>query len=77
MAYREYDKKSKLATFGECPPDVNMVEAKDELRSDLVKESWMDPIVDYLKNSKEPEDKNQASKLQIQAARYTLVDGGL
>ena len=29
-AYGEYDKKSKLTTAGECPPDVNMVEAEDE-----------------------------------------------
>ena len=54
-----------------------MVEAKDELRSDLLKESSMDPIVHYLNNSKELEDKNQARKLQIKVARYTLLDGGL
>ena len=34
----------------------------------------MDLIVDYLRNSKEPEDKNQARKLRIKAARYTLLD---
>ena len=54
-----------------------MVEVKDDMKSDLVEESWMDPIIDYLKNSKEPEDKNQARKLRIKAARYTLLDGGL
>ena len=37
----------------------------------------MEPIVNYLKNSKEPEDKNQAIKLWIKAAKYTLLDGGL
>ena len=37
----------------------------------------MDPIVDYLKNIKELEDKNQARKLRIKAARYTLLDEGL
>ena len=76
-AYREYDKKSKLTTASDHPPDVNMVEAKEDLKSDLVEESWMDPIIDYLKNSKEPEDKNQARKLLIKAAKYTLLDGGL
>ena len=35
------------------------------------------PVIDYLKNSKEPEDKNQARKLRIKAARYTLLEGGL
>ena len=58
-------------------PDVNMVEAKEDLKSDLTEESWMDPIIDYLKNGKEPGDKNQARKLRIKAARYTLLEGGL
>ena len=34
----------------------------------------MDPIVDYLKNCKEPEDKSQARKLRIKAVRYTHLD---
>ena len=34
----------------------------------------MDLIVDYLKNCKEPEHKNQAIKLRIKATRYTLLD---
>ena len=42
-----------------------MVEAEDESESGMVKESWMDPIIDYLKNCKEPEDKSQARKLRI------------
>ena len=53
-----------------------MVEAKEDLKSDLTEESWMDPIIDYLKNSKEPGDKNQATKLWIKAAIYTLLEGG-
>ena len=51
-----------------------MVEAEDELGSNTLKESWMDPIIDYLKNCKEPEDKNQDRKLRIKAAIYTLLD---
>ena len=62
-AYGEYDKKSKLTTIDDHPPDVNMVEAMEDLKSDLSEESWMDPIIDYLKNNKDPEDKNQARKL--------------
>ena len=34
----------------------------------------MDPIVDYLKSCKEPDDKNQAKNLRIKAIRYTLLD---
>ena len=34
----------------------------------------MDQIVDYLRNYKEPEDKSQARKLKIKAAKYTLLD---
>ncbi|KAL5570185.1 hypothetical protein UlMin_026760 [Ulmus minor] len=37
----------------------------------------MDPIIDYLKICKVPEDKNQARRLRIKAARYTLLDGVL
>ena len=47
---------------------------EDESESEALKENWMDRIVDYLKNCKEPEDKNQARKLRIKAARYTLLD---
>ena len=37
----------------------------------------MYPLIDYLKNSGKPEDKSQARKLRIKAARYTLLDEGL
>ena len=57
-AYGEYDKKSKSTTASNHLPDVNMVEAMEDLKSDSVEESWMDPIIDYLKSNKEPEDKN-------------------
>ena len=42
-----------------------------------MEESWMDPLINYLKNSKEPKDKSQARNLRIKAARYTLLDGRL
>ena len=38
------------------------------------KESWMTPIVSYLKNGKLPEGKDEAKKLRIRAARYVLID---
>ena len=76
-AYGEYDKKSKLTTVDDHPPNVNMVEAIEDLRFNLTENSWMDPIIDYLKNGKEPGDKNQARKLRIKDARYAILEGGL
>ena len=37
-------------------------------------ESWMTPIVSYLKDGKLPEGKDEAKKLRIRAARYVLID---
>ena len=37
-------------------------------------ESWMDPILAYIRDSTLPEDKRQAKKLKYRAARYTLLD---
>ena len=73
-AYGEYDKKNKFTIAGEYPPEVNMIEAEDESGPEAKKESWMDPIIDYQKICKEPEDKNQARRLRIKVARYTLQD---
>ena len=38
------------------------------------RESWMTPIVSYLKDGKLPEGKDEARKLRIRAARYVLMD---
>ena len=59
-AFGEYDKKNKLTTTNEYPLEVNMVEAKDESESGATNESWMEPIINYMKICKEPEDKNQS-----------------
>ena len=40
-------------------------------------ESWMDPILAYIRDGVLPEDKRQARKLKCRAARYTLLDGVL
>ncbi|XP_058099838.1 uncharacterized protein LOC131244211 [Magnolia sinica] len=37
--------------------------------------SWMDPIYDYLISSKVPQDKLEARRLKIRAARYIIMDG--
>ena len=50
-------------------PQVNQVD-KDPL-------SWMDPITLYLSIGQLPTERNKAHKLQIQAARFSLIDGQL
>ena len=37
-------------------------------------ENWMTPIVIYLKDGRLPEDKDEARKLMIKAAKYVLID---
>ena len=39
--------------------------------------TWMDPIIEFLKEGVRPENRRQARKLQSRCARYTLVDGKL
>ena len=37
-------------------------------------ESWMTPIIDYLKEGKLPQGRDEAHKLRIKSARYVLMD---
>ena len=37
-------------------------------------ESWMTPIVDYLKEGKLPQGRDETRKLRIKSARYVLMD---
>ena len=37
-------------------------------------ENWMTPIVLYLKDERLPEDKDEAKKLRIRAAKYVIID---
>ena len=39
--------------------------------------SWMDPILLYIATGELPHDKNRAHKIQIQSARFSIVDGQL
>ena len=39
--------------------------------------SWMDPIRLYIATGELPDDKNIARKIQIQSARFSIVDGQL
>ena len=50
-----------------------MIEVEKEIKARIMEDSWMKPIVDYLRNSKLLEEKNDARKLRLKAARYTLV----
>ena len=50
-------------------PQVNQVD-KDH-------PSWMDPITLYLRTEQLPSERNKANKLQVQTARFSLVDGQL
>ena len=50
-------------------PQVNQV--------DKVLPSWMDPIILYLSTGQLPSERDKVHKLQIQLARFSLVDGKL
>ena len=39
--------------------------------------SWMDPILLYLSTGQLPGERDKAHKLQVQSARFSLVDGQL
>ena len=39
--------------------------------------SWMDPIILYITTGELPDDKNMGHKIQIQSARFSLIDGKL
>ena len=45
-----------------------------EIQQIADQESWMTPIVSYLKDGKLPKGKDEAKKLRIRAARYVLID---
>ena len=73
-AYGEYEKKKVMTTPGDDLKDVNMIDAKEEEEGEILKDNWMDPIIDYLQDSKFPKDKNKVRKLRLKAARYTLLE---
>ena len=47
---------------------VPVLQAEDE-------PSWMDPIIEFIRDDKLPEDKREARKIVRYAARYTLING--
>ena len=50
-----------------------MIDVEDEIEPEASEESWMDSIIDYLRNSKVLDDKSQVRKLRIKDVRYTVL----
>ena len=44
---------------------------------DEVSPSWMDPIAQYINTRELPNERNKAHKIQIQSARFSLLNGQL
>ena len=44
---------------------------------DKVSPSWMDPIVQYINTGELPNKRDKAYKIQIQSAKFSLVNGQL
>ena len=44
---------------------------------DEVSPSWMDPIVQYINTGELPNERDKAHKIQIQSAKFSLVNGQL
>ena len=51
-------------------PSIDLLEVQ-QIKGE---ENWMTPIVVYLKDGRLPEDKDEARKLKISAAKYVLID---
>ena len=47
--------------------DINMIDTEEEKGGEVLKDNWMDPIIDYLKDSKLQEHRNKARKLLLKA----------
>ena len=44
---------------------------------DEILPSWMDPIIHYISTGELPNEKDKAHKVQVQSARFSLIDGQL
>ena len=54
------------------PVEVAQEENRPECSSST--ETWMTPLLDYLKHRILPQDKKEAKSLMFRAANYTLID---
>ena len=60
-----------------CTPSTLPTESSTTINCVASANTWMTPIVQYLKDGYLPEDKKQARFLRLKAARYILYDGQL
>jgi ribonuclease HI len=61
-------------------PSISMDQTEEcniinQLKSDS--DDWRRPIIKYIKNEEEPDDKNSAERIARQSAHYTLIGGGI
>ena len=55
-------------------PSIQTIKELRTINCATTKDSWMTPIIQYLKDGVLPEDKRKARLLRLKAARYTLHD---
>ncbi|XP_075659086.1 uncharacterized protein LOC142628950 [Castanea sativa] len=75
----EADALAKVASGGEATDAYGRIQYMPSIDlPDIQKigggENWMSPIVIYLKDGKLPEDKDEARKLRVKAAKYVLIN---
>ena len=58
-------------------PSIQTIKELQTVNYAATKDSWMTPIIQYLKDGVLPEDKRKAKLLRLKVARYTLLDDQL
>ena len=77
VAYGEHEKRNKFTASNSYCAEDNMIDAEERMEYEVSKDNWMNLIMNYLRDSEVPEDRNQARKLRIKAAIYTMLEGVL
>ncbi|KAL5704297.1 hypothetical protein ACHQM5_022745 [Ranunculus cassubicifolius] len=54
-------------------PQINFISNLYEATADEIRESWMQPFLEYIREGTLPADRLEAHKLQLKAKRYTIV----
>ena len=58
-------------------PSIQTMKKPQTVNCVMTKDSWMTPVIQYLKDGVVPEDKRKARLLRLKAARYTLYNDQL
>ena len=58
-------------------PSIQTIKELQTVNYATTKDSWMTPVIQYLKDGVLPEDKRKARLLRLKVARYTLLDDKL